>query len=94
MEEELQEFKDEYNVASDAEIDVEKAEGEFGDLLFSLINYARFININPENALEKTNKKFIKRFQYLEEKAKENGKALQDMTLAEMDVYWNEAKKV
>ncbi|WP_316811031.1 nucleoside triphosphate pyrophosphohydrolase [Pedobacter heparinus] len=94
VEEEMQEFKAEFNVADNTAIDVEKAEGEFGDLLFSLINYARFININPENALEKTNKKFIKRFQYLESKAKENGKALQDMTLAEMDVYWNEAKKV
>jgi len=93
VEEELQEFKAEFNVVDNEAIDVEKAEAEFGDLLFSLINYARFININPENALEKTNKKFIKRFQYLEEKAKENGKALQDMTLAEMDVYWNEAKK-
>lgn len=93
VEEELQEFKNEFNTVDHTSIDVEKAEGEFGDLLFSLINYARFININPENALEKTNKKFIKRFQYLEAKAKENGKALQDMTLAEMDVYWNEAKK-
>ena len=94
VEEELQEFKDEFNVLNEASINPEKAEGEFGDLLFSLINYARFININPENALEKTNKKFIKRFQYLEQKAKENGKQLQDMTLAEMDVYWNEAKRV
>lgn len=94
VEEELQEFKEEFNVVDNSAIDVEKAEGEFGDLLFSLINYARFININPENALEKTNKKFIKRFQYLEEKAKENGRALQDMTLAEMDIYWNEAKKL
>lgn len=94
VEEELQEFKDEYNTKDNQAIDTEKAEAEFGDLLFSLINYARFININPENALEKTNKKFIKRFQYLETKAKENGKALQDMTLAEMDVYWNEAKKL
>lgn len=93
VEEEMQEFKEEFNVVDNEAIDIEKAEAEFGDLLFSLINYARFININPENALEKTNKKFIKRFQYLEEKAKENGKALQDMTLAEMDVYWNEAKK-
>ncbi|WP_432713000.1 nucleoside triphosphate pyrophosphohydrolase [Pedobacter sp.] len=92
VEEELQEFKDEFNVVDNSAIDADKAESEFGDLLFSLINYARFININPENALEKTNKKFIKRFQYLEEKAKESGKALQDMTLAEMDVYWNEAK--
>ena len=94
VEEELQEFKDEFNVVDNSAIDIEKAEAEFGDLLFSLINYARFININPENALEKTNKKFIKRFQYLESKALENGKALQDMTLAEMDVYWNEAKKL
>ncbi|WP_343531877.1 nucleoside triphosphate pyrophosphohydrolase [Pedobacter sp.] len=94
VEEELQEFKDEFNIADGKEINIEKAEGEFGDLLFSLVNYARFIDINPENALEKTNKKFIKRFQYLEEKAKANGKALQDMTLAEMDVYWNEAKKL
>ncbi len=94
VEEELQEFKDEFNIADGKEINIEKAEGEFGDLLFSLVNYARFIDINPENALEKTNKKFIKRFQYLEEKAKASGKALQDMTLAEMDVYWNEAKKL
>lgn len=93
VEEELQEFKAEFNVEDNSAIDAEKAEAEFGDLLFSLINYARFIKINPENALEKTNKKFIKRFQYLEDKAKENGKALQDMTLAEMDIYWNEAKK-
>ncbi|RZM29762.1 MAG: nucleoside triphosphate pyrophosphohydrolase [Pedobacter sp.] len=94
VEEELQEFKEEFNVIENSAIDIDKAESEFGDLLFSLINYARFININPENALEKTNKKFIKRFQYLESKARENGKALQDMTLAEMDVYWNEAKKI
>lgn len=94
VEEELAEFKHEFNIAENENIDTEKAEGEFGDLLFSLVNYARFVNINPENALEKTNKKFIKRFQFLESKAKENGKALQDMTLAEMDVYWNEAKKL
>ncbi len=93
VEEELQEFKAEFNIEKDEDIDIERAEAEFGDLIFSLVNYARFIHINPENALEKTNKKFIKRFQYLEQKAKENGKALQDMTLAEMDVYWNEAKK-
>ncbi len=92
VEEEMQEFKDEFNVATDAEIDREKAAGEFGDLLFSLINYARFIDINPEEALERTNLKFIKRFQYLENAAKNKGKALSEMTLAEMDVYWNEAK--
>jgi XTP/dITP diphosphohydrolase len=92
VEEEMQEFKDEFNVANEQEIDREKAAGEFGDLLFSLINYARFIDINPEEALERTNLKFIKRFQYLENAAKNNGKALSEMTLAEMDVYWNEAK--
>ena len=67
-------------------------EDEFGDVLFSMINYARFLNINPENALERTNKKFIKRFQYLENKAKDLQKKLSDMTLAEMDIYWEEAK--
>lgn len=94
VEEELDEFKNEFNVIDNQAINLEKAEGEFGDLLFSLVNYARFININVETALERTNKKFIKRFQYLEEKAKQQGKTLQDMTLAEMDVYWNEAKKM
>ena len=94
VEEELQEFKNEYNVIDNEAIDIEKAESEFGDLIFSLVNYARFIGINPENALERTNRKFIKRFQYIESKAKDTGKALQDMTLAEMDVYWNEAKKL
>ena len=69
-------------------------ENEFGDVLFSLVNYARFKNINPENALERTNKKFKKRFQYLEEKAKSLNKDLKDMTLAEMDVFWEEAKKL
>jgi len=72
----------------------DKIESEFGDVLFSMINYARFLGVNPENALERTNKKFIKRFQYLEQKAKENSKTLQDMSLQEMDVYWEEAKKV
>jgi tetrapyrrole methylase family protein / MazG family protein len=93
VEEEMQEFKEEFNAAEGSEIDREKASGEFGDLLFSLINYARFIDINPEEALERTNLKFIKRFQYLEKAAKNSGKALSEMTLAEMDVYWNEAKK-
>ncbi|MBD2702209.1 nucleoside triphosphate pyrophosphohydrolase [Spirosoma sp. BT702] len=92
VEEEMQEFKEEFNVSSSQTIDVQRAEGEFGDLLFSLVNYARFIDINPETALERTNKKFIKRFQYLEEQARANGKTLSEMTLAEMDVYWNEAK--
>jgi XTP/dITP diphosphohydrolase len=94
VEEELQEFKNEFNAEDESTIDHDKAESEFGDLLFSLINYARFININPEDALEKTNRKFIKRFQYLESKAKENGKQLHDMSLAEMDIFWDEAKKL
>lgn len=94
VEEELQEFKEHFNATNNEIIDKINAEKEFGDLLFSLINYARFIDINPENALEKTNKKFIKRFQYLEEKAKEQGKALKDMSLTEMDVFWEEAKKL
>lgn len=94
VEEEIREFRDEFNTSNTTEVDIEKAESEFGDLLFSLINYARFIDINPEDALEKTNRKFIKRFQYLENKAKEAGKSLKDMTLAEMDIYWNEAKKL
>lgn len=72
----------------------DKIESEFGDVLFSMVNYARFLGVNPENALERTNKKFIKRFQYLEQKAKENSKTLQDMSLQEMDVYWEEAKKI
>ena len=70
----------------------ENIEKEFGDVLFSMINYARFIGVNPENALEKTNKKFINRFQYLEEAAKKEGKKLSEMSLAEMDVFWDEAK--
>jgi XTP/dITP diphosphohydrolase len=68
-------------------------EAEFGDVLFSLINYARFIKVDPENALERTNKKFIKRFQFLEKAAKEKGKELSDMTLGEMDVYWEKSKE-
>jgi len=71
----------------------EKIEKEFGDVLFSMINYARFIGVNPENALEKTNKKFINRFQFLEEAAKKEGKQLSDMTLAIMDVHWENSKQ-
>ena len=69
-------------------------ESEFGDVLFSMINYARFINVNPENALEKTNKKFMNRFQYLEKAAKKEGKELTEMSLSEMDVYWELSKKI
>ena len=70
----------------------ENIESEFGDVLFSLINYARFIKVDPESALERTNKKFIKRFQFLEQAAKKEGKQLSDMTLAEMDVHWEKSK--
>jgi MazG family protein len=94
VEEEMNEFKNEFNVAENKIINKEKAEGEFGDLLFSLVNYARFIEINPEDALERTNKKFIKRFNYLEAQSKKDGKSLSEMTLAEMDKYWEEAKKL
>jgi len=94
VEEELAEFKNEFDVAESTALDADKAEAEFGDLLFSLVNYARFVGINPENALERTNKKFIKRFTYLETRAKETGKNLKEMTLAEMDVYWEEAKNL
>jgi XTP/dITP diphosphohydrolase len=91
VEEEMQEFKE--VVGEDADNQPEAAEKEFGDLLFSLVNYARFVGINPETALERTNKKFIRRFNYLEAEAKKRGKNLQDMTLAEMDVFWEEAKQ-
>ncbi|MFY7669868.1 nucleoside triphosphate pyrophosphohydrolase [Tenacibaculum sp. MEBiC06402] len=87
VQEELNELNEE--IKNGNQDDIEK---EFGDVLFSMINYARFIKVNPENALERTNKKFISRFQYLEEKAKETGKELSEMSLAEMDVFWNEAK--
>jgi XTP/dITP diphosphohydrolase len=70
------------------------AEKEFGDVLFSLINYARFLNINPEDALEQTNKKFIKRFGHMEARVKEQGKQIADCNLEELDSYWNEAKKL
>lgn len=88
VEEELQEFKEEVKKGNS-----ESIENEFGDVLFSMVNYARFLKINPENALEATNKKFSKRFQYLENKAKTLNKSLSDMTLAEMDVFWEEAKQ-
>ena len=94
VEEELQEFKDNFNIETGEVIDHKEAEGEFGDLLFSLVNYSRFVDINPETALERTNKKFIKRFQYLEEASKADGKSLSEMTLNEMDAYWNRAKEL
>ncbi len=88
VEEELEEFKEELSQG-----DKEKTEQEFGDLLFSMINYSRFVGLNPEDALERTNKKFILRFQQMEAVLKKEGKDLSEMTLAEMDVYWEEAKK-
>ena len=94
VEEEMNEFKAEFNIEDEKQIDREKAQNEFGDLLFSLINYSRFIDINPEEALERTNKKFIKRFTYLEQASKADGKDLSTMTLAEMDEYWEAAKKL
>jgi XTP/dITP diphosphohydrolase len=92
VEEEMQEFKEHYNAETNEVIDEKEAEAEFGDLLFSLVNYARFVKLNPETALERTNKKFIKRFQFMEEHAGADGKALHEMTLNEMDIYWNRAK--
>ncbi|MCP4803204.1 nucleoside triphosphate pyrophosphohydrolase [Flavobacteriaceae bacterium] len=89
VQEELEEFKIELDASN--KVSMEK---EFGDVLFSLINYARSIGINPENALELTNKKFIRRFQFLEDKAKEMKRSLNDMTLNEMDVFWEEAKGI
>jgi len=86
VQEELGEFRN--------ETDPEKQKDEFGDVLFSLINYARFVEINPEEALERTNKKFIKRFSYMESASKKEGKDLKDMTLEEMDKYWEEGKEV
>ncbi len=73
--------------------DAQSMEKEFGDLLFSLINYARFIGVNPEDALERTNKKFIRRFKYIEEQTKKQGKNLKELSLQEMDAFWDEAKK-
>jgi MazG family protein len=94
VEEEMQEFKQEFNVSDEKPIDQEKAVAEFGDLLFSLVNYARFINIDPEEALERTNKKFIKRFQFLEVESARDGKKMGEMSLDEMDVYWERAKSI
>ncbi|PLW92534.1 MAG: nucleoside triphosphate pyrophosphohydrolase [Marinilabiliales bacterium] len=89
VKEELGEFEREISLGESKE----KAEKEFGDVLFALINYARYIDVNPENALERTNKKFIQRFSIIEEEATKQGRALNDMTLEEMDEIWNEAKK-
>lgn len=88
VKEEIGEFQ-----AEVANMDKDKAEAEFGDVMFSLINAARLYKINPDNALERTNQKFIRRFNYLEEHTIKEGKNMKDMTLEEMDAIWNEAKK-
>ena len=89
VKEEIQEFQDEVKAG-----DKNKMEEEFGDVLFSLINYARWVDINPEDALSKTNHKFIKRFQWMEVETKKDGKNISDMSLSDMDVYWEKAKKL
>ena len=89
LQEEIAEFQTEVTEKNQG-----KMEKEFGDVLFSLINYARFLNINPESALEHTNKKFIKRFQFLEKEAEKGSKSLKDMSLKEMNVFWEAAKKL
>lgn len=89
VEEEINELK--FEVKAN---DKQKMEEEFGDTLFALINYSRFIDVNPESALERTNKKFIRRFQFIEEKVAEQGKQMKNMTLEEMDIIWDEAKKL
>lgn len=89
VEEEIREFKQ----CQEADHNQAQLENELGDLLFSLVNYARFTHLNPESALEQANQKFIKRFHYMEQAAQREGKNLPDLSLAEMDTYWEEAKK-
>ncbi len=87
--EEMQELKHEV----DTNAPKERIEDELGDLLFAIVNYARYVGVNPEDALERTNKKFIRRFQYIETESAKEGKKVEDMSLEEMDVYWNKAKE-
>ena len=94
VKEKMLEEYDELQVELAKENNHDKIEAEFGDLLFALINWSRFIGVNPEDALERTNKKFKTRFQYMEKKSRDTGRQLSDMTLEEMDVWWNEAKKL
>ena len=89
VKEEIRELHDEV-----LQSDQTRMEAEFGDVIFSLINYARFINVDPESALERTNKKFIKRFQFLEKEIKKEGKDLHDLSLEQMDVYWDRSKTI
>ena len=94
VKEEIAEFEEEMLKSDEsAKIGGSLMETEFGDVLFALINAARLYKIRPDNALEHTNIKFMRRFNYVEEKAREQGRALQDMSLEEMDALWNEAKK-
>ena len=88
VQEEIAEFQHE-----EKQGDLAKMEDEFGDVLFSMVNYARFVGINPEDALERTNKKFIKRFTFLEEEVNKQGKNMKDMSLSEMEEIWQKAKK-
>lgn len=94
FEEEIERLYNEADTEESKELAKKKATEEFGDVMFSLINAARLYKINPDNALEHTNQKFIQRFNYVETKAKEKGQALKDLTLDEMDKYWNEAKSI
>ena len=89
VKEEITEFNQEVEDQNHAEM-----EDEFGDVIFSLINYARYLKINPESALERTNKKFIKRFKYIEESAKNEGKVINELTLDQMEAFWNKAKNI
>jgi XTP/dITP diphosphohydrolase len=93
IQEELHEFREALEQGEAGGAASEEMEGEFGDLLFSLVNYARFLHINPETALEKTNRKFARRFAHLEQAACADGKAVQDLSLAQMDEYWTRAKR-
>lgn len=89
VKEEIEEFEIEQKAK-----DSQKSQEEFGDLLFSLINYSRFVSINPEDALERTNKKFIKRFQYMESQLEKESLKMEDLTLDQLDEYWNKAKSI
>ena len=93
VEEEIRELQGEIGSQSSLSENNQEIENEFGDVLFSLINYARFVGINPEDALERTNKKFIKRFQFIEQEGARTGHAVTDMTLEEMEKLWNLAKE-
>jgi XTP/dITP diphosphohydrolase len=92
--EKVQEEIGELQEVIQSKADTDTIAGEFGDVLFSLVNYARFIGVNPEDALEKTNRKFIQRFNYIEEKVNHAGKKLSDVPLSEMEFFWQEAKKL